>query len=80
MARFGNIIELLPAKPPAMQHAAVNFRTDNNIAFADYNNVSTTEQESFLLSPYDLNSQFYAFNDLTPDQNWEYFCNELEYE
>lgn len=65
-----------------MQHTALHIRPDNsNIYFADFDNVKvSSSEEGFLLSPYDLNSQFYAFNDLTPNYNWEYFCNELEYE
>jgi hypothetical protein len=63
-----------------MQHTALNTRTDNNnLYFANYDKMPFNE-ESVLLSPYDLNAQFYAFNDLTPNHNWEFFCNELEYE
>ncbi len=64
-----------------MQHTALNIRTDNNtIAFADFDKVSVSNEQNFLLSPYDLNSRFYAFREFSPNQDWEYFCNELEYE
>ena len=64
-----------------MQHTSLNIRTDlHNINFSDFDKISVDNDQSFLLTPYDLNSKFYSFGDLTPDYNWEYFCNELEYE
>jgi hypothetical protein len=64
-----------------MSQAAINTRTENTNMFSDLYKVMDRPVDGFEHS--EVSSKYFGYN-LRPDSesvgNWEFFCNELEYE
>jgi hypothetical protein len=68
-----------------MQHASLNLRSKNNIAFHDFYVTPINESVSpSIFNNEDLKARIYFIENDPSTMNsfgdWEFFCNELEYE
>jgi hypothetical protein len=61
-----------------MQHAAITLRNENTNSFSDLYKTIDLQKESFDIDA----SGFFGFNTNVHSSvtDWEFFCNELEYE